>query len=387
MSGSASSAGRHILLEHQYRTTLPYPVACGFARFCTPGRSAAMIARRLVDAAEEALRYAAIVAVSDYITNPSADAAVLRDLHGAWMHGGVLRMEHWILALTRVLGERSSTWTDLFVGEFAGVRVESLKAACEPLLAAGRLQRPQADEPRVGAREFVRDHESDLFSILSELDFLGKYAMCAADVDMPENEASAAPLAAEQAQRQTLQVYRGATRWFAEYEVVMEKPVSPRKVFIWRPGFDGILCLSPFLIYGRAAAASEQAKARRRKMILPRVRGIMVLGSAGAYVSLDQQGMLPLSCLDYPSPGVLSAELRDVFNEEAGVVFRKDVRLRAEERKLFARRPGDMPEGTEFVGERDTYVVRDDPIGRGGMGVVYLVKPKSDPSESWRLKQ
>ena len=370
------STAQRILIEHRYRTELPFPMSTVFYHYsCSPTKNNAIRASRLVRAAESTLRYAAIVAACDYVTDPAADKEVLKWLKDEWLGGRALSFGHWSNGLMKVLKELGKTWQTPFLPEFGKINTKRLNAAIEPLVNARNKQLAHAERfETLSYQHFIREHEENLFAILEQLEFLSKYPLCFAEVE-EDDELPA------QGSKQTINLCRGASRSFTQCTVTPSHPIISGVPFVWNSEFNGILTLSPLFIYGRATTESQTQKKKQKSSVTAFLQGLMVLNStrgAGDYASLDEEVNFSFDAFIYPFPDDIRKQVDGAFEKDSRCPFRFETSLTQEEKEQFGRQPGDVPVGSAFKGEKDTYIVEREPVGRGGMGVVYLVRRQSD---------
>jgi len=363
-----------VVIEHRYRTELPFPISTGFYQYSC-SRGAAIRAQWLVRAAESTLRYAAIVAACDYATGPGADEGILQFLRNEWLGGKALCFGHWSGALDKLLKEcePGGTWQTPFLPDFRRVKRDALRDAVRPLVEHRNQLIGHGEVHNVLAyRQFVEKHDDSLFRLLEQLDFLSKYPLCIAEA---EEDGEMAVRGA----RQTILLCRGASRTFAQCSVVPHQPIPPEVPFIWNPDFTRILVLSPFFIYGRASVEGQQSKGAPR--VTANFQGLMVLNTAKrrqTYASLDEEARFDLGSLGRPLPDDVQRQLDTTLTKSSGSPCQHEARLEDKEKQRFGRQRGDVPPGHVFKGDKDTYVVEQDPVGRGGMGVVYLVRRERD---------
>lgn len=367
---------QRILIEHRYRRELPFPISTAFTHYShSPTKNHAVRAWRLITAAESTLRYAAIVAACDYATDPAADPGLLEWLKGEWLGHKALSFGTWSNGLMKIRKELGRTWQAPFISEFQQVDTGRLASAIEQLVSA-RNQMAHGERVEVlSYQQFLKHNEDNLFTILEELQFLGKYQLCFAEVDEDE-----APV---QGTRQTLNLCRGAARSFLQCTVTPSQPIPPGVPFVWHSDFSGILLLSPFFIYGRASTEPDApvGKAKAKAPVRVQLQGLMVLNRVrgnGNYASLDQEARISLPAFMYPAPGDIQRLLDEALGKDAAYPRRVLTSIPPGEKDHFGRQPGDVPVGFTFKGEKDAYVVEREPVGRGGMGVVYLVRRQSD---------
>jgi hypothetical protein len=216
---------QRIMLEHRYRTDLPFPISTGFYQYSS-SRDAMIRAQRLVRAAESTLRYAAIVAACDYASDPGADTKVLGWFRERWLGGKKYCFGDWVEGLLRVLRQSGKSWTKPFLRELSTVKPRDLERAAKPLVEARNRIIHGETHDRLMYKEFVKEHEDKLFTILEKLDFLGRYPMCVAEFEMDDGAPSAGA-------KQTIQVCRGASRAFTQYTVTPSRPIPPGEPFVW----------------------------------------------------------------------------------------------------------------------------------------------------------
>jgi len=223
-------------------------------------------------------------------------------------------------------------------------------------------------------RSFVKNHEDNLYFVLQHLEFLSKYPLCFAEVCDEEEQLPPGTI-------QTINLCRGAARSFVQLAVTPSHPIVPGVPFIWESTFSAILYLSPFFIYGLAASDTGSKEERSKARIRVSLQGLMVLNSASGkenYVSLDEEVHISLDALEYPSRKDVQRQLDHVLERGLSQLIRIETSIEDDEKEQFSRHPGDVPKGYVFKGEKDSYTVERDPVGRGGMGVVYLVTRESD---------
>jgi len=369
------SEAQRILLQHRYRTALPFPISTAFSHYnCSPTRNNAIRAWRLVTAAESTVRYVAIVAACDYATDPAADRNVLQWLRQEWCGSRALSFGSWSNGLMKILKEYGKSWESPFLPEFGEVSSKRLISALEPLMnARNKLAHGERMEA-LSYQHFVRQHEESLFAILSQLEFLARYQLCFAEVEEDEGMP-------REGSSQTINLCRGASRSFLQCTIAPSKPIPPGVPFIWNAEFDGVLLLSPFFVYGRASTKPQGGGKGPNSSLTAHLQGLMVLNRARGrdnYVSLDEEAHISLDAFLYPVPADIDKQLGEVLTSDAASPARLESRLSNDEKKKFGRQPGDVSVGYTFKGEKDTYTVEQEPIGRGGMGVVYLVRRESD---------
>ena len=108
--------------------------------------------------------------------------------------------------------------------------------------------------------------------------------------------------------KQALCVCRGASHTFARYAVTLSQPIPPGLPFIWNREYDGILTLSPFVIYGRARLeGKKEAKGDAR------IQGLMLINGVPKgkpeYSSIDAEAHFSLDAFVFPAQDDLRAQV------------------------------------------------------------------------------
>ena len=378
--GETMTQEQRMLLEHEYRTELPFPVSTSFYHFSC-SQSAVVRAQSLVRAVESTLRYAAIVVALDYASDPAADVKTLKWLRDRWMCGKRFALGDWRDGLLLVLRELRKTTGSRFVPEFGEVRVKELDRRLEPLVAERNTIIHGEVQDAGKYREFARKHDESLFFILGQLEFLRHYPLCFAELeDDDETPRPGTP--------QRIQVCRGASRTFVQQTVTPSAPIPPGVPFVWNRARRGILLLTPLFIYGGADVGGAGREGGR---VRAHFEGLMVLNSARdreTYTSLDEQARFDRETITSVETDAIRKQLDTLFVKGADLKRRLDVALDdEEERRGFGRQQSDLPRGETLTSDANVkYVLEDEPIGRGGMGVVYLARREPDAGERFALK-
>lgn len=368
------SKAQRILLDHRYRTQLPFPVSTNYYRYSC-SKNIAVRAHMIVRTAESTLRYAAIVAACDYATNPDADQKVLNFLRNQWLSGKPFSFGHWSMGLEKILKEFRKTWSDPVIPEFGQINSKLFKNAIEAIVSDRNRMLGHAETyGKLSFKELVQEHEDDLFTILEQLEFLSQYPLCFAEIEDEEELVKGS--------RQTIYLCRGAWSRFVQFTVTPSEPITPGVPFIWNSSFDRILTLSPFFLYGRASTRKQEKQKKSKILVKASYQGLMVLSGSKestSYTSLDEEAHFALEAIVIPKPDTIGKQIREVLQRDSEIPIRFKTSLSKKEKDQFGKQPGDVPAGAEFKGEKDTYIVEKESIlGRGGMGVVYLVRRKSD---------
>ncbi len=373
------SEAQRIVLTHRYRTELPFPVSTAFCRFVSPTKDRALKVVRLQQATESAIRYAAIIAVCDYASDPGRNSRTLQWLRELWLTKAGLAMGDWFAALEKLVAESGTFWKEPFVPEFARLNLGRLKKSFEAICQDRNIIQHGTIASGLTMQQFLLAHEEDVYVILDELQFLKDYPLCFAECE--EDAEYLVP-----GVPQTLNLCHGTSRAFSQQFVVPSEPLPQGEPFIWRHDYGAILMLSPFFVYGRAPIATTAGAGKNaRKSVTANLQGLLVLnGVKGArnYASMDQEAHFALDSFLFPSPDEIRRQLAaSLAAGNADEARRRAIQLDARGKEQFKHKPGDLPDGYEIAGETGCYVVQGQPIGRGGMGVVYLAKRRSDAQE------
>jgi len=356
-----------IILDHEFRSILPFPVATAFYHYRSGSSAGALRAQRLFIALESTLRYAALVAISDYATSPEPDGAVLSRLRGLLFAPGSrgLAMGTWLQALETVLRETGRSWQDMFVPGFAEVEPGWLNDQTRPVVEQrNRLAHGQR-LTQLGLKGSAAALESNLYTVLQALQFLARCNLCYVPWEYEEDTpAPGRPVG--------IHLCRGSSADFYEVMVRPSKPIPAGTPFIWNQACSALLILEPFLILGRTELRDP------RSGVTLAIEGLQVYDGAGHYRALDQEARISVRSIQHPRPETLNARLEQVLTPEATRPFRSDTALQEEDTLKLRTRPGDLPAGAELEGARDTYAVVGQPIGHGGMSTIYLARRGSD---------
>ena len=354
---------RDTLVAYRYQKEWPYPVSSAFCRYSnSPVRNEAIRAKRLVMALESTLRYAGILAVCDYASLPRPDPGVLEWIRGRWYEIERFEVGHWTEAIYRLVPELAKHADNAFFGELAAVDTARLREAVTPLQACWTsLTQTNVHHVQL-CRDVLTKHEDKLFAVLDQLDFIRAYPLCCM----------------EEGQAHSIQICRGANRDFARLSLRESLEIDMASPFVWNRSFSAILLLAPLMLRGRAnVSSSKPSSTGPAGRLQAALQGLMVLTRSEGrtcYTSLDESLHLPIDSFSSPRPADIRRLLGQAFKQRSTSPHRLDVALSRAERERFGVMPGDFPEGHVFETRTARYRVKGRPLGRGGMGVIYLVE-------------
>ncbi len=359
------------LIEHRYRTEFPYPIASAFARVCTPSALKVQEILRLMSAAEEVVRYAAIVAASDYIAHCQSDESGLKSLRKLWIVPQGASFGKLYERLTVALKLLRKRPEGVFVPEFAGVQADALEKAVAPLIAARNDLIHGQGHDFLDYHDFIDENRGHLMNLVAQFAFLSKYQMCVADPG--DDDAGPSP-----GEGQVLKLCRGSSGTFGECVVTPYEPVRPGTVFIWNSAFTEMLTLAPFLVYGRVVFdENDMQRGRNQTPMATSFEGLLRLETHNSYKSLEGDFTTRIKNFARPTSSYVTRLLKKSFHKDSGVTYRRSMAIGEADRDKFGGQDVGCPGQLRFVGAKESYVVQRQPVGRGGMAVVYLVTGES----------
>ena len=373
-----------VVREHRYRTEWPFPVSCALGHFIsTPEGMLADRALRLLKSTESLIRYAAILAVADYATSPTADAEILRRIREKWIRSQGMSFGTWCNeGLMTVLSQCRESWSNPFIPEFGKLRAGKVDKLVQPVIRK-RNQISHGTVVQDGEWSEILSLEKNLLALLETFDFLQDYPLCYAMREEGEEQLSSGDM-------QTIFLCQGQSDCFQGFLVTPSPPLKPCEPFVWNRTFNQVLVLSPFLVYGRAAMILTGNAPSTPDAKPVRLEGMLVMNKAKGtkenYHSHDRKGYFSVASFDFPEPGTIRNQLDHTLEADATHPSRREVQLPEAERNVLRLRPEEIPPGSVFEGAKGSYAVEGLPLGRGGMGVVYLGREESQHGGTVAIK-
>ena len=374
----ALSSTQRVLAKNRYIPSLPLPISAPLKHYYTSlSKDNAIRAKELTQSVESAIRYSAIVGICDYATNPGVNESVLMFLRDTCFDKAKpsLRLGDWSEILLKVLDERNKTWADPFVEEFKRINAEDLKAEFVPFLSFWDSVETNARFiPPMKYLHFAAEHEKHLFNILEHFYFLSHYWLCCLE-EMRSDEVLLP------GSGQVVNVFHGDDIRPQKALLRPHQPIRLNGPFILNKDLSRILTLHPFLQYAVVSTLPEMDAKKPKPSVVADLEGLFLFNSiqsSDSYCSADMQAMVSLDAFEYPYPIEIQRQLNASLISDSGYPLRLDLSIDERDKKRFCHRPGYVTSGTTFEGDKNVYTVIDQPIGRGGMGIVYLVERERD---------